>query len=69
MDIRRIDHELTIAVRNTTSQVGKGSNLPTEHKYTEMVAAGIFGCDKQQKIALALIKKRQSHKELQRAIR
>lgn len=68
-EIRRIDQKLITRI-NYEYNKGLGKDpLMTEDKYTELLAAGVLGNEKQQKIAITLVQGRSIHRELIASIR
>ena len=68
-EIRRIDQKLITRI-NYEHNKGLGKDpLMTEDKYTELLAEGILGNERQQRIAKALVKGRSTHRELMASIR
>ena len=68
-EIRKIDQKLITRINyEAHHDIGKDPLL-TEDKYTELVAAGIFGDKKQQQIATALLYTRSANRERVAAIR
>lgn len=65
-EVRRVNKTLADALREVLRNAKADDPLMTEDQYTEMVAAGIFGDERQQQFSMAMVKRRQPHRELQR---